>query len=440
MTADNTPLTIGDVVSLQRGTTYKSALLDMPGPVLLGLASIARNGGFRPNNLATYGGESPEKLILGPGDLYVSLKDVTQSADLLGSVARVPPTVRAGRLTQDTVKLTFKRRDIPPSFLYWLLRTPDYRDYCRSRAIGTTNLALAREDFLAFPIPRPTPPVMGLVTLLDALDDKIDLNRRMNATLEGMARALFQSWFVDFDPVRAKVDGRQPAGMDETTAALFPSAFQDSAVGHVPDGWTVEPIGSVVDCVGGGTPSTADARYWEKGHHHWATPKDLASLDAPILLTTARTLTDEGLRRVSSGLLPIGTVLLSSRAPVGYLAIAKVPVAVNQGFIALKPHDRASSVFLLNWCKANMADIEARATGTTFQEISKQNFRPILAVLPPRSVMNAFTALTEPLYDRIATNVRESRVLAALRDTLLPKLLSGEVRVPEALRTAEATL
>lgn len=335
-----------------------------------------------------------------------------------------------------------KHQSVDPRFLLYYYLGPDFQEVIRERTIhGSTVERLALAEFAAFPVRLPPLPEQRAISMvLGALDDKIELNRRMNATLEGMARALFQSWFVDFDPVRAKVDGRQPAGMDETTAALFPSAFQDSAVGHVPDGWTVEPIGSVVDCVGGGTPSTADARYWEKGHHHWATPKDLASLDAPILLTTARTLTDEGLRRVSSGLLPIGTVLLSSRAPVGYLAIAKVPVAVNQGFIALKPHDRASSVFLLNWCKANMADIEARATGTTFQEISKQNFRPILAVLPPRSVMNAFTALTEPLYDRIATNVRESRVLAALRDTLLPKLLSGEVRVPEALRTAEATL
>src|SRR5436190_22935688 len=100
---DESPLTLRDVVTLQRGTTYKSALLGQPGPVLLGLASIQRNGGFRGTNLKTYGGDSPEKLLLGPGDLYVALKDVTQSGDLLGAVARVPASVGFGRLTQDTV-------------------------------------------------------------------------------------------------------------------------------------------------------------------------------------------------------------------------------------------------------------------------------------------------------------------------------------------------
>src|SRR5438046_714898 len=149
-------LTLGDFVTLQRGTTYKSALLGQPGPVLLGLASIQRNGGFRNDNLKTYGGDSPDKLLLRPGDIYVSLKDVTQSADLLGAIARVPPHIQTGRVTQDTVKLTFVRKDVPSRYVYWLLRTPAYREYCRAHAIGTTNLSISREDFLAFPIPPPS--------------------------------------------------------------------------------------------------------------------------------------------------------------------------------------------------------------------------------------------------------------------------------------------
>lgn len=126
---------LGDLVSLVRGNTYRSALLGSPGPVLLGLASIQRDGGFRGDSLKTYGGDSAEKLLLRPGDLYVSLKDVTQSGDLLGSVARVPTTVQLGRLTQDTVKLQFDRSRYPPDLLYWTLRSPEYRAYCRERAI-----------------------------------------------------------------------------------------------------------------------------------------------------------------------------------------------------------------------------------------------------------------------------------------------------------------
>jgi type I restriction enzyme S subunit len=261
------------------------------------------------------------------------------------------------------------------------------------------------------------------------LDDKIELNRRMNATLEATARALFQSWFVDFDPVRAKLDGRTPAALDPATAALFPDCFRDSELGHIPKDWTIESVGEVVDCVGGGTPSTAEPKYWEGGLHHWTTPKDFSSLQAPILLETDRKLTDAGIAKISSGLLPAGTLLLSSRAPVGYLAIAAMQVAINQGFIALKCNERASNFFMLNWCQINMTEIESRATGTTFAEISKQNFRPIRVTLPPRELMAAFTAKVAPLYTQINANLQQSRTLATLRDMLLPKLLSGELNV-----------
>jgi type I restriction enzyme S subunit len=274
-----------------------------------------------------------------------------------------------------------------------------------------------------------------IAAVLGALDDKIELNRRMNATLEAMARALFQSWFVDFDPVRAKLDGRPPVALDPATAALFPDHFQDSEAGHIPKGWTIQPVGEVVDCVGGGTPSTAEPKYWEGGTHHWTTPKDFSSLQAPVLLDTDRKLTDAGIAKISSGLLRAGTLLLSSRAPVGYLAIAAMPVAINQGFIAMKCNERASNFFMLNWCQTNMAEIESRATGTTFAEISKQNFRPIRVILPPKELMAAFTAKVAPLYAQITANLHQSRTLATLRDTLLPKLLSGELSVAETLTT-----
>jgi type I restriction enzyme S subunit len=143
---------LGSLVDLQRGNTYKSSQKGLPGPVLLGLASIERNGGFRDDKLSTYGGTSSPNLILGPGDLFVSLKDVTQSADLLGAIAKVPPHIENGRLTQDTVKLIFKSPTTSRHIVYRTLLTTEYRDYCRSHATGTTNLGLSREDFLAFPI------------------------------------------------------------------------------------------------------------------------------------------------------------------------------------------------------------------------------------------------------------------------------------------------
>jgi restriction endonuclease S subunit len=430
--------TVGDFVTLQRGTTYKGMLVGKPGPALLGLGSIKPGGGFREGDYKTYGGECPPNLMLCPGDLFVSLKGATKDGEMIGSVARVPASVPSGRLTQDTVKLEFREVDRPTSnFIYWVLRTPQYRTYCAGRARGSAVVALSREDFLTYPVPAITSTRMRIVDVLEELDEKIELNRRMNATLGAIAGALFQSWFVDFDPVRAKLDGRQPFGLDEATAALFPATFQDSKAGHIPSGWAIKPVGEVIECVGGGTPSTAEPKYWEGGTHHWTTPKDFSSLQAPILLDTDRKLTDAGISKISSGLLPAGTLLLSSRAPVGYLAIVDMPVAINQGFIAMKCNERASNYFMLNWCQTNMAEIESRATGTTFAEISKQNFRPIPVVLPLKELMAAFTARVSPLYAQVTANLHQSRTLATLRDTLLPELLSGRLRVQDAARIQE---
>ena len=335
-------------------------------------------------------------------------------------------------LVQRTARLRGGRK-LDNGFLRYLIGSQEFTQHIHAITTGTAVPHISGTQIKDFVFNLPSlSEQKAIAAVLGALDDKIELNRRMNTTLEAMARALFQSWFVDFDPVRAKLDGRKPAGLDDATAALFSAGFQDSEVGHIPKGWTVEPVGEVVNCVGGGTPSTAEPKYWEGGTHHWTTPKDFSSLQAPILLDTNRKLTDAGIAKISSGLLPAGTLLLSSRAPVGYLAIAAMPVAINQGFIAMKCNERASNFFMLNWCQANMAEIEQRATGTTFAEISKQNFRPIRVVLSPKELMTVFTAKVGPLYVQITANLRQSRTLATLRDTLLPKLLGGELRVTSA--------
>lgn len=147
---------VGNHVSLQRGKTYKSSLKGLPGPYLLGLGAIQRNGGFKEDKLITYGGDSPDNITLEPGDIFVSLKDLTQAADLLGSVARIPPHIPSGRLTQDTVKLVFDKRPISRDYIYNSLLTSRYRTYCKDYSTGTTNLGLAREDFFSYPFAKPT--------------------------------------------------------------------------------------------------------------------------------------------------------------------------------------------------------------------------------------------------------------------------------------------
>ncbi len=266
--------------------------------------------------------------------------------------------------------------------------------------------------------------------VLGVLDDKIELNRKMNETLEAMARALFKSWFVDFDPVRAKAKGRD-TGLPAHIAALFPDSFEDSELGELPRAWSVKTIGDLATVQGGSTPSTKEPAFWEDGIHCWTTPKDLSSLHTPALLGTERRITDAGLTQISSGLLPAGTVLLSSRAPIGYLAVAEVPVAVNQGFIAMRPKNNISNLFLLWWAGTAHDDILARANGSTFLEISKSNFRPIPVVTPPPPVMQAFDKLVRPFYERIVLSERETQSLSTIRDMLLPKLISGELQIAE---------
>jgi len=357
-----------------------------------------------------------------PGDIVMT----TEAP--LGEVAQLDG--RKIALAQRVITLRGKPDILDNTFLKFLLQSNPVQEELRSRGTGTTVVGIRQSELrkVSLTLP-PLTEQKAIAAVLGALDDKIELVRRMNATLEAMAQALFQSWFVDFDPVRAKLDGFKPVGIDKAAATLFPATFRESTAGHIPNDWTVEPVGEIVDCVGGGTPSTAEPKYWEGGTHHWTTPKDFSSLQAPVLLDTDRKLTDAGIAKISSGLLPAGTLLLSSRAPVGYLAIADMPVAINQGFIAMKCNERASNFFMLNWCQTNMTEIESRATGTTFAEISKQNFRPIPVVLPPKELMATFTAKVAPLYARITANLNQSRTLATLRDTLLPKLLSGELSV-----------
>jgi type I restriction enzyme S subunit len=168
--------TIGACVTLKRGTTYIGMLVGEPGPALLGLGSIRPGGGFRSDGFKTYGGECPPELMLKPGELYVSLKGATKDGEMIGSAARVPKTVPSGRLTQDTVKLKFFDRSLP-RFLYRLMLTPEYRTYCRNRAVGSAVVALSREDFLSYPFSLPDPLVLErFCSLLGDIEDRGEQN------------------------------------------------------------------------------------------------------------------------------------------------------------------------------------------------------------------------------------------------------------------------
>ena len=324
-----------------------------------------------------------------------------------------------------------------PSFLATYLSGKETICWIRHHAIGATMPNLNEGIIRSIPILLPSlQEQKAIVHILGTLDDKIELNSKINETLEAMAKALFKSWFVDFDPVRAKVEGRS-TGLPAEISDLFPDSFEDSELGEIPRGWSVAPVGEVVECVGGSTPSTSEPAYWDGGKYFWVTPKDLSSLPEPFLLDTAKKITADGVQRISSGILPVGTILLSSRAPVGYIAAACVPVSINQGFIALKGNALMPSAYLLNWCLSNVQQFKDRASGTTFAEISKAAFRPIPLLAPSDQVARIFSEKAQILYDRVVSNMKQSNLLSASRDTLLPKLISGELRIPDAEKILE---
>ena len=317
-------------------------------------------------------------------------------------------------------------------FISHCLRLPDTKDWLVRHAVGATMPNLNTGILSAVPINLPPISVQREIAgMLGSLDDRITLLRETNATLEAIAQTLFKSWFVDFDPVRAKMEGRAPEGMDETTAGLFPDALSTSELGMIPYGWQVRTIGDLVEMVGGATPSTKDEAYWAPATYHWTSPKDLSGLVSPVLLDTERKISAAGLEKISSGLLPVGTLLMSSRAPIGYLAVAQMPVAINQGYIAMLPERTLPPLFMLFWCKHNMQSIKGHANGSTFMEISKKVFRSIPIVEPPKAIVEAFVDVVGDLFARLAENERQARTLVTLRDTLLPRLVSGQLRLPQ---------
>ena len=316
-------------------------------------------------------------------------------------------------------------------FCYYLLKSLDLTIFNAGSGVPTLN----RNHIYDLPIRLPPFNKQRMIShILGTLDNVIDLNHRMNKTLEAMAYALFKSWFVDFDPVRAKMDGRwvpgeSLPGLPRSLYGLFPDTLVDSKLGNIPEGWEVKQFGDVIKIVGGATPSTKIKEYWDGGIHCWATPKDLSTASSPVLLDTKRKITEAGLRKISSGLLPPGTLLLSSRAPVGYLAISEMPVAINQGFIAMQPYNDMPNLFLLFWCQVFHETIINYANGSTFLEISKTSFRSIPLVMPDMAVLAAFKHVIDPAYKRIVANEYESRNLIMQRDALLPNLMSGKIKL-----------
>lgn len=402
------------------------------GPVAFIRSQNVHNDGFRKEGLAYITEEQAKKLdnvSVGADDVLINI-----TGDSVARVCLAPADVLPARVNQHVAIIRPKSQEIDPRYLRFFLVAPRQQELLLSLASGGgTRKALTKTMLENLRIPKPPLDVQRrMVEPLDLIEQCIRWRCRTNDTLESLARAIFKSWFIDFDPVCAKATGQQPGRMDADTAALFPSEFEDSELGLIPKGWRVEPIGNVIDTVSGSTPSTRNPEYWEPAEYWWATPKDLSRLSSPVLWKTERRISEAGLQRIGSGLLPKGSLLLSSRAPIGYLALSQVPTAINQGFIGMLPAGHVTPSYMLFWCRFNMDTILQHANGSTFLEISRSSFRLIRMLVPPEPVVLRFHEVVDPLLERIAHNERLRGVLTELRDTLLPRLITGKLRIPEA--------
>ncbi|MBF6593448.1 MAG: restriction endonuclease subunit S [Thermaceae bacterium] len=286
------------------------------------------------------------------------------------------------------------------------------------------NINLATLDRLRFPIP-PLETQRAIAHILGTLDDKIELNRRTNQTLEAIAKALFKSWFVDFDPVRAKLEGRQPEGMDAETAALFPDGFGEDGL---PRGWVNSSHLDMVEAFGGGTPKTTNSEYWN-GTIPWFSVVDAPAETDVWVLDTEKKITQKGLEESATRLLPVGTTIISARGTVGRLALVGVGMAMNQSCYGLYPKPPFGPFFAYFVARNLVETLQQQAHGSVFDTITRATLQSASVVIPNPQVVARFEQIVKPLMDGIRSCLEESRTLAALRDSLLPKLLSGELNV-----------
>jgi type I restriction enzyme, S subunit len=317
----------------------------------------------------------------------------------------------------------FKGND--PRFISFFLSSLDFLAYSDKAAVPGINRNHLHQARVR--LPADVGEQRAIAQILGALDDKIDLNRRINDTLQGIVETLFKSWFVAFDPVRAKAEGRN-VRLPQPLSDGFPNSLVDSELGDVPKGWSVGSILDLAQLLSGGTPKTDRAEYWN-GHIAWASAKDVSQAGQLFLVTTERSITQLGVDESATQILPaFCTVIVARGATTGRMVLLGTAMAMNQTCYALR--SAAGTPFAL-YCQLRQGidKLVHAAHGSVFDTITTNTFASSRIVLPPLSVLRAFEEIVAPLFHRVLANINESRILATLRDTLLPRLLSGELRV-----------
>ena len=247
-----------------------------------------------------------------------------------------------------------------------------------------------------------------IADILWVYDDLIENNQKQIKLLEEAAQRLYKEWFVDL---------------------CFPGHETTPITDGIPEGWEDKVMEDLCDSIGGGTPSTKNDEYYRDGQIKWVTPTDITRKNGLILLDTEKKITEEGLQHSSAKMVPPYTILMTSRASVGFFGLCEHEVCTNQGFISCIPYKENTRYYLLYNLMNRVDEIRAKASGSTFLEISKKNFRGLRIVLPTDSVLDAFTKLIFPMVRQMETLTKSIATLQEARDRLLPKLMNGEIEV-----------
>ena len=334
------------------------------------------------------------------------------------------------------------REYIEPRFLYACIYDKAFTEYLVKQEKGAAYPAVLPEDVAeaVIRIP-PLPEQRAIAHILGTLDDKIELNRRMSETLEAMARALFKAWFVDFEPVRAKLEGRWQRGqslpgLPAELYDLFPDRLVDSELGEIPEGWEVGTINDICSSIeNGGTPRRMETQYWN-GSIPWFKTGELT--DGP-LLDSEEKITEIGLAKSSCKLWPTKTILVALYASptVGRLGILETSATANQACSGLIAKANYGYLYLFYSLLFSRDRLQKIAVGAAQQNISQQVLRQHKIIIASSVIAQFFHRHVEAAYQYQVLLIAESRALAALRDALLPKLISGEMRVKDAERFLE---
>lgn len=354
--------------------------------------------------------DSLKKCNAHRGDIIVTHRGT------LGQIVYVPVNSKYDRYVISQSQFRFRCKadlvDVQYLVYYFHTREGQYKILANASQVGVPALARATSTFRLIDIK--LPPLddqRRIASILSSLDRKIELNNKINADLEEMAQAIFKNWFVDFEPFK---DGK----------------FVDSELGMIPEGWNVGRLDEIADVVGGSTPSKAKPEYYTQKGIAWLTPKDLSNHPAVYSSRGEIDITEEGYNSTSTKLMPKGTILFTSRAPIGYISIAQNDICTNQGFKSLVPK-KAGTCFLYCFLKYVTPEIENKSTGSTFKEASGSLMKSLQVIMPEQKVFEDFETIVSPLFARIESLEKENSRLSLLRDTLLPRLMSGELEVPE---------